>query len=463
MLFHAAIGARVLLGAALLLTTTILQAQDRYEIDLSQSPLLAPLSPVPIGQVLDARADRTSVGWVQIRLDNVRMPADLKGGLTAALRQVLPVPATPPAGAYTLRVLRLDVDELTRTTSETASAELVVDILRPRADGQYDLLWRGAEMAESTGLDVTSQHASNLRQLLAGLLTQFAAVGPDALPVLATLTAEQAATPVVPLEALMPFAIQREALKPGVYQSFSDFRNNTPTARRLTVVGKIPRKPEWVGTDEVEVYQVNERGGRTPVRGIWGYSDGQAVYMLYQRSYYRLRPHPHGGYCFDAPSAPDANAVAAGAVVGGLVGAAIAKSSTGGFRQEHRLSLLTGRVAPVALQADDATEGQVVVYRRKPSATVVDVYAGPRVAGGLTAGQSSVKMAWSDRRNALRLCLRPSEATPGTETCAEARPRSGETLYFEYMEGPGAPQLKAVPAKEGAFEARRAELRARQK
>lgn len=459
---------------ALWLGALVGYGQSRYLIDLSGQSFDNPLKAGRISTVLDARPDRTSIGWVQVGLANVQTPADLKDGLVPALQRVLASPADA-SGTYALRVHRLNVGEITTNSSEIGSVELVVDLLRPRPDGQFDLLGRAAQAVDSKGLDVTGKHPANIVAALRGCLQQFEAAGPATLPAVAVLTAEQAGAPVEPLLPLTPYPLQSAAVRrAGVYPTFDDFRRNEPGGTRVAILSKTPNtKAGWEGTSEVEVSYLDEegKGYTTPVRNVWGYCDGQDLYILYRRHYYQLRPE-NGGFAFDAPSTADPEAVLAGGLLGGVVGIGIASAMTSGQRQEHHLSLLTGRVTTTPLRGnaaaaaraeDDGQEGQVVVYRRKPGAAVVDVYAGKRVAGGLTPEQGSVKVYWSDRRNALRLCLRPAgEAAPGTEACVETLPRPGETLYFEYVEGPGAPQLKPVPAKEGIFEARRADQRARQ-
>lgn len=464
---------KYLLGVcALWLVVLTGHGQSRHLIDLSGQPFDNPLRAGGITAVLDARPDRTSLGWVQVGLGNTQTPVDLKNGLVPALQQLLQPAAGPAAQpAYALRVHRLSVGEITTASSETGSVELVVDVLRPRPDGQYDLLWRAAEMVESKGMDVTSKHPANIVAALRACLQQFEAAGPASLPTAAVLPAEQAAAPLEPLVPLTPYPLQTDAVRrAGVFQTFDEFRRNAPSNTKVAVISITPRTgAEWAGTSEVEVYYVDEKGYRSTVRGVWGYSDGRDLYILYRRHYYQLTPEA-GGFAFDAPSAPDAEAVMAGGLVGGVAGMAIASASTSGHRQEHHLSLLTGRISTTPLRGNAADaaraeeggqEGQVVVYRRKPSPAVVDVYAGKRVAGGLTPEQGSVRIAWADRRNALRLCLRPVGGAGGAETCVEALPRPGETLYYEYVEGPGAPQLKAVPTKEGVFETRRADQRAR--
>ncbi|GAB2959433.1 hypothetical protein GCM10027048_28530 [Hymenobacter coalescens] len=447
-------------------------AQDRHYLELNAQKPGNPLQSGRIIEVFDARADRTGIGWVRTGLDNARTPADLKSGLVPALQQWLLSPTEGAAAApLALRVHQFSIDERLTPTAEISTVEVVADLLRPRPDGQYELLWRAAEAVESRGLDVTGKHPANLATAWRACLQQFEAAGPATLSAVAVLTAEQARTPLAKLEPLVPFPVQTEKVRrPGVYHSFEEFRHNEPSGKKLVALSKTPRTgADWQGTDEVDVFYVNEQGARSPVRNVWGYCDGQELYILHHRRYYPLTPVGNG-YMFEAPSVldPDLDAMVAGAALGGVVGMGIAAAATGdaGRRQEHQLSLLTGRVTALPLQdnrdafADEGKEGQVVVYRRKPSTDVVDVYAGTRVVGGLTPDNASVTMAWSDRRNGLKLCLRPIGST--AEVCVEALPRPGETLYYEWVEGPDMPALKMVPVKEGAFEVRKAALRTRQ-
>ncbi|OON68760.1 hypothetical protein [Hymenobacter sp. CRA2] len=442
-------------------------AQKRHQVDLASQSLAQPFQAGRITEVLDARPDRTSIGWVQVGIANERVPADIKGGVGPALQRLAQTPAGTDATPYALRVHQLVIGEATGAASEAASAELVVDLLRLQGNGQYEVLWRAAEAVETRGMEVTGKHGANISVLLQKCLAQFEAAGPAKLPAVATLTAEQAAAPLAKLGPLTPFPLQTEKVRrPGVYHSLDDFRRNVPNDQKLVAVSKTPRtSPNWAGTSEVELYYVDDKGARTPVRNVWGFSDGQDSYILHQRRYYLLMPTDEG-FMFEAPSAADPGAVGTGAVVGGLIGAGIAAAATSGYRQEHRLNLLTGRVTAVPLKqtepafGNDDRESAVVVYRRKPSPSVVDVYAGKNVVGGLDGATGSITIPWTDRRNALKLCGRVGSAA---EACVDALPRPGETLYYEWIEEGTSAQLKAVPAKEGAFEQRRAELRTRQK
>lgn len=462
---------KYLLWLGALLSALNVCGQDRHFVDLSAQLPANPLRAGRITEVFDARPDRTSIGRVRVGLNNETRSADIKDGLRPALLRLLQTPSAAPAPAvsFALRVHRLSIGETATATTEISSAEVVVDFLRLRPDGQYDLLWRAAEATESRGMEVTGKHPANIAAVLRACLQQFEAAGPTSLPTAAVLTAEQATAPLARLEPLTPYPLLTEATRrPGVYYSLEEFRRNAPgSEQKVVVLSKTPRTSgEWAGTDDVELYHVTPAGVRTPVRDVWGYSDGQDLYILYKRRFYLLRPTAEG-FAFDARSGADAETVSTAAVLGGLAGAGIAAVATSGQRQEHRLNLMTGSVTPVPLKTTntafedaDAPEGQVIVFRRKGSAAVVDVYAGKTVVGGLTPETGSVTIPWTDRRNALRLCVRTGS---GPETCLEVLPRPGETLYVEWVEAADSPGLKVVPAKEGAFETRRAELRAKQK
>ncbi|MCC3158387.1 hypothetical protein LJ737_14150 [Hymenobacter sp. 15J16-1T3B] len=440
-------------------------AQVKY-ISLVEQKLTAPLRCGRVQQVIDARADRVGIGWVQKGLDNKRTLAALREPLPVALTDLLATGVGAATTPYAMRVHRLRVSELTANNSETGTAELVVDFLRMLPDQRYELVLRAAGRALHRDVDVTARHPVNIAAAVQQCLTQLDSAAARGLTVHAVLTAAEVAQPVTPLLALLPFPIEQAAAAPaaGIYRSFQAFRYNQPDAQHPTTLTRSPStKAGWAGTDEIEVHYVGAGGQRTPVRDAWGYCDGKHTYILHRRHFYQLERTTEG-YRFVAPSAPDAGAVNAAALTGGLVGGLIAANNTSSYRQELWLNLLTGAVeaeplAPLAeppahyLPAVPGQPARLVLYGRTPAAATVEVNGQPY--GALSADSVQTTLVWQERRGPAQLCIR---ATGQPEACASVYPYAGQTVYLKWM--PGA--LVEMPAREAQFDLRRGVLRQQQ-
>ncbi|UOG76133.1 hypothetical protein MTX78_05930 [Hymenobacter tibetensis] len=157
---------RFLLLCGLLAAMGTPAVAQTFEFDLSQQTMTAMGTNFHLDKLVDARADRSTVGSVHRGMDNTPASANLRrelaAELTPLLQQALPIgPATRP---LIVRIHALSIYEIIRPTSETASAELVADFLEPVGNDTYRLLLSTSELAESKGLDVTKQHDNNIKR-----------------------------------------------------------------------------------------------------------------------------------------------------------------------------------------------------------------------------------------------------------------------------------------------------------
>lgn len=70
-----------------------------------------------------------------------------------------------------------------------------------------------------------------------------------------------------------------ETPQKGAYVSFEEFRNNTPSIKIYSI------KP---GRLSDEIYSTNENGNEVPLRNIWGYSNGENIYLKSAGSFFKL-------------------------------------------------------------------------------------------------------------------------------------------------------------------------------
>jgi hypothetical protein len=457
---------KILCLPLLLLPLAGYSQSTKLEISLTQQVLPAAGTAFHFDKLVDARPDRSSIGSVHRGLDNHLVPATLGGSLeaelTPMLRQALPPgPATRPV---MVRIYALAVHETITAMSETGSAEVEMDFLEATGPDTYRLLLSVAELVEGKGLDVTSKHPDNIRRAVQQGLQRLATAAPPATA--PTLTWAQV---LAGEEGALPrFPVQNQPLQRGIYRSFEEFRQNAPTltAGPFELQRKTRKGAQWVGTEEVEAWylHLSDDQPRRLVRGAWGLSDGQNAYIFYQGRYLPLQPAANY-YHFVGFRQPDGGNVLAGAMLGGLAGAAIAGSIGTNQPQLYELRLASGRVvasrqpAGVGGFAAAADTAAVYLYRRAEAgeAPPLRVTVDGKEIGQLGPGQY-LALSWRDKRRDMAICVQGAQAQ-----CHTFMPLFGTTTYLAYTLGNGTapPALQPVAAKEGAFQLRH--IKAREK
>ncbi|MBC6697899.1 hypothetical protein [Hymenobacter sp. BT190] len=438
----------------------------KLEISLAQQVLPAAGSAFHFDKLVDARPDRSSIGSVHRGLENRLVPATLGGSLetelTPMLRQALPAgPATRP---LVVRIYALAVHETITAMSETGSAEVEMDFLEATGPDTYRLLLSVSELAEGKGLDVTSKHPDNIRRALQqGLQRLAAAAPPTSAPTLTwaqVLAGEEGAVP--------RFPVQTQPLQRGIYRSFEEFRQNAPTltAGPFELQRKTRKGAQWAGTEEVAeawYLHLSDDQPRRLVRGAWGLSDGQNAYIFFQGRYLPLQAADKY-YSFTGHRQPDGGNVLAGAMVGGLMGAALASSGTN-QPQLYELRLASGRVVTSLQHASiggftpAADTAAIYLYRRADAgpAAPLRVLVDGKEAGQLGPGQY-LAFSWRDKRRDMVICMQGEQ-----EKCHTFMPLFGTTTFLACAPGSAtvAPTVQAVAAKEGLFQLKH--IKAREK
>ncbi|SHJ05467.1 hypothetical protein SAMN02745146_2135 [Hymenobacter daecheongensis DSM 21074] len=424
-----------------------------HQVDLREQKLVLDKPTFHVTEVVDLRAQHLGIGWVQVGMGNIRVPANLAGGVREGLGGWLQVqlPPRPSSRPVIMRVHELRIDEQTKATSEKATADVDVDFVQQQADGSYYVVQRFIEHEESKGLETTARHDDHIVACVQRACAQLNALDwSQRLKTATVLTEEQMRNRGGRKPAPYTYAILAATPPPkGIYRTFLDFRNNKPVAAPALVVEKKPRTAAgWQGTYEVEAY-TPVGTAREPLRDVWGFSDGEQAYILRQRHFYPLQLAGQD-FTFDARAVADPGAVSTAAVLGGAAGAVIASVSTSGERQQYTLDMATGRVSDFAYldhlaQHDTAT---VVVYRRPGGLKApVSVQLDGRELAALPPNDF-VSIPWTSKTREISLCLPGGEAA-----CLSFIPVFGLNTYvdLEAKTEAAKPVLSVVPGKEGEF------------
>lgn len=438
-----------------------LRAQAYY-VELGKTPLVVPGRTVYVEQVLDARARRAGIGAVHRGLANTLQPADLRPGVAPALSTWVQAQLPLRAGDHgvVLLVRQLQLAEEITAFSEKASLDLSVDVYAHLADG-YHYVLNAAELVESRGVETTAHHAGNLALALQRCLAQcqridWASLPPQPARTLAEL--QQLGRAPAPV---LSYAILTDSLRPkGYYPTFLAFRNNQPVTEPALSVATRPRTAKgWAGTLEVTPLLATG-AAQEPLRKAWGFSDGQALFILHNRHYLPLA-RAGNAFRFVGFAGADPGAVSTAGYLGGALGGALAAASTAGKPSEFTLDMMTGHVSPFAEPSGAAPADTALIYvYRRGSATPgpVRVLLNGRVVAEL-GEQQFAAIPYTDKLREIDLCL---EALPGR--CTTFIPSFGSTIYVEISRNIAdlnQPVLEPVAIKKGVFDLR--VLRARSK
>ncbi|OUJ73278.1 hypothetical protein [Hymenobacter crusticola] len=208
------------------------QSSSKYTLDLradKANPVVS--DALYIAQVVDLRLNQNNIGWVQGGMYENRILAnfrhDFKQELTSFVQAASP--RKPNAHPILMCVRELQVAEHAKQTHQTASAELVVDYLYQQSNG-YHLVAHTAEAVTSKSLgDATAYHEYNLVKILNQSLAKLASINLEQVVATApAMTWEEVLGSTNRTQANYPIMAD-EVLRPGVYATFQEFRNNAPS------------------------------------------------------------------------------------------------------------------------------------------------------------------------------------------------------------------------------------------
>lgn len=446
---------------ALLLGSRPGAAQGVYYVPAPKVPTALGPGPAYVARLVDARPQRTNIGWVMARGSPLHQPALFREGLPATLAPFLArmAPGQPGAVPLIMRLTGLEIAERIEFFNEVAMAGLTADFYAPQPDSTYRLVARFGQVREHAGIalvgDVTGAHAANLGQLLlaAAVQSRNQTAWPGAGP---SYPAAYVLAPTPHPEEALPVLRTNAPLRPGYYHTLADFWNNQPAEPGLPTVETRPYQgSEWAGEQEVKPYRLNAAGQLALATDAWGFCDGQRCYVRRGQEFYPLRRQGqdfvfYGRIGQDPQFRAAASSRSPISVLGGATGGLLATAAANAAddRALFTLSLLTGNVSldQPSPSAAATRPTQLFVYRPRNA-------KGPAVRIRLAADQPAQELAAGDfltfepaSDQPLRVALLP---TSGPETSLVVTPTSELPTYLECRPADAAP-LRQVQSKEGA-------------
>ena len=149
--------------------TCLLTAQAQPKVLTLDKVQLTNVSiPFRIKSVIDARKDKSNIGWVQTGIANKKRFAILDRPLDQELKELLDRSnlKTETDFIAVLRIDHLSVSEQTTAMSETALAEVAISFFVEKNDTSYYNVGSFFANYTSKGMDVTVHHPANVAKAL---------------------------------------------------------------------------------------------------------------------------------------------------------------------------------------------------------------------------------------------------------------------------------------------------------
>lgn len=293
------------------LTFGLFQAIAQKDLEVTLEPELPLNTDFYIEKIIDARANKENIGVAQRGMFNKQVPAHFSEDFVVHLKNYFDalLPKEDGKTPLTLKVNQLYISERTSAMSELGNCEMQLEFLKSE-NAQLFSLGAFSSSVENGGLDVTAGHDKRIKQAFQECIEGFA-------------TSKWKSKELIAVEELdnATFDAKAELIK-GLYLNFSDLKSNKPK-------NDISYFTQLVAKDKkTEHYMVYHNGKKKRVKNLFGYSDGENIYLnasRYTQNEYFVKSMLIGRYIYfeDHYSSP---AAAAGF---GLVGTLASMRHTG--------------------------------------------------------------------------------------------------------------------------------------
>ncbi|SNC75180.1 hypothetical protein SAMN06265337_2744 [Hymenobacter gelipurpurascens] len=446
------------------------QAQQYY-LSLEKQHINLPNRTYYVGKVVDGRPGKPTIGLVYRGLDNrpaaVLFRDGLETELTSFLQKQLPARSTDQAIVLCLRQLR--ISEVLNGFTEEASADLAADVYAHLPDG-YHFVQSVAARTSERALETTYRHDNQVAQLLQQCLEQLQSASwqeATARPplTLAQLTKNATLVTTTSTGISSTPAIIREAPRRGIYYSFAQFLANQADATHSILLDTIhvglagpTAREQWQGVARIRPQIVEAEKRRSVPKDIWGFSDGQQVYVQYQGRYFPL-VRQRNFFTFVGEAQPDLEYMRARSQAQmrtGVIGVATVREQNHtdeptGYAVDMRTGHLAPYPDPMRPYPAKTDTAYVYVYRTADSlAEPVPVFLGDRQVGQLRSNEY-LEIPWPYYARVMRLGVQ----TAGKQAAQLLIPNTSQLNYVRIMTNTATslrPSIQLVRPEQGEKE-----------
>jgi hypothetical protein len=286
-----------------------------------------------VTSVLDERTDKTNIGWTQKGMTNIKVDANFSNPFEKEIQDFLDANMDSKGLSLQVVIRTLKISERTSLLSEKGLCELAVDFLINKESTVYRVL-QTSHTSEIKGIDVTKKHPQNIANAFKLCFEELAEVDLSNLSNFFTLETNGDIISPIPDSITYDFPIFKEKIKTGIFQSYKDLKNNSPSILAEFYVDKEARSTEpWIGTyNLIPKFRTTNK----KVKDIWSFAYEGVVYVFHQKEYFPLTIENYNLY-FYGYGVSSNESVSTGALVGGLIGAGIASGIENSNAKKHKI------------------------------------------------------------------------------------------------------------------------------
>ncbi len=257
-----------------------------------------------IDEIIDARVNKENIGVAQRGAFNKQVPAHFSEDFVTHLKGYFDalLPKEENKTPLILKVHQLYISERTAAMSELGTCEVQLEFLKDENGKQFSLGTFSSQV-EKGGMDATAGHPKRIKQAIQNCLEEFAKSEWKNTEMIAAGDMEPAA-----------FEPQKELLK-GLYMNFADLKSNKPK-------NDISYYTQMIAKDKKsEHYMVYHNGKKKRVKNLFGFSDGENIYLnatRYTQKEYFVKSMLKGRYIYFEDHYSSTIAAASFGVVGAL-------------------------------------------------------------------------------------------------------------------------------------------------
>jgi hypothetical protein len=316
----------------------MLSAQKTFEFPAQMDKMTGVNKHFYIDKVIDARNGRFDnyIGRVQTGAFNTKNDAFLNSPLADELTKVVHklLPNGTDSIELILKVNRLKIWEQTFVATEEAYAFGDFELLIKKDTAYYVVDSYNSLVRKRSGWDVTRSHIKNIVNILETALDTFQTrqnwLNPTTgLPPLAAADILRKNTPNILVDSVR---------KKGVYRHFGEFLSNKPS---LPMVYREKNGKKIVLTLD----EVGHKKELDSTSDAWGFCDGKDIFVCQQGDFFPLQSEKDAFIFRGYDPKKQAKRQQTGAVLFGLIGAAVA-SATRGDLEAMMVNMDSGECQP---------------------------------------------------------------------------------------------------------------------
>ena len=310
-------------------------AQFSQKFSLKNQVLTIPRQQYKLEELVDGRERKESIGLVQTGVLNKKKFAVFEKSLEEEFSVVLKNSDVflQEGDPITIRITKLNVDEITSFSKETGRAELVADFFLKSGE-EYIYLNSFHGSSETISLDVTLYHPNLIVKSLESVLIQFSTfLAKDSLQSSVGFSSAELNSGVqVEIDPSTIEILNVMEYKDGIYLNFQEFLNNNPS---------ITSGYEIADDNKVKVWQTDDSVRENRLKkGMYAICSKNELYILFHRDFYHLE-REENTFTFEGPVLVDSRKTNQAYFIGGLFAAYITAATTSSSKK-YKIDMRNG-------------------------------------------------------------------------------------------------------------------------